>query len=54
MVPAEGYLAAIQDWCTANGVVFIADEIQSGFGRTGGIDGLNEFLQIKNIRIAMG
>jgi acyl-CoA reductase-like NAD-dependent aldehyde dehydrogenase len=26
---------------------------QSGFGRTGGIDGLNEFLQIKNIRIGM-
>lgn len=27
---------------------------QSGFGRTGGVDGLLEFLQIKNIRIAMG
>lgn len=27
---------------------------QSGYGRTGGIDGLNEFLQIKNIRIGMG
>ena len=27
---------------------------QSGFGRTGGIDGLHEFLQIKNIRIGMG
>lgn len=26
---------------------------QSGFGRTGGIEGLHEFLQIKNIRIAM-
>ncbi len=26
---------------------------QSGFGRTGGIDGLHEFLQIKNIRIGM-
>jgi aldehyde dehydrogenase (NAD+) len=26
---------------------------QSGFGRTGGIEGLQEFLQIKNIRIAM-
>jgi acyl-CoA reductase-like NAD-dependent aldehyde dehydrogenase len=25
----------------------------SGFGRTGGADGLNEFLQIKNIRIGM-
>lgn len=27
---------------------------QSGFGRTGGLDGLNEFLQVKNIRIGMG
>ena len=35
VVPAEGYLAALQDWCTANGVVFIADEIQSGMARTG-------------------
>ncbi|MDD7811785.1 aldehyde dehydrogenase family protein [Mycobacterium sp. CSUR Q5927] len=26
---------------------------QSGFGRTGGIDGLHEFLQTKNIRISM-
>lgn len=35
IVPADGYLAALQDWCTANGVVFVADEIQSGMGRTG-------------------
>jgi 4-aminobutyrate aminotransferase / (S)-3-amino-2-methylpropionate transaminase / 5-aminovalerate transaminase len=34
-VPAEGYLLALQEWCTANGVVFIADEIQSGMARTG-------------------
>jgi acyl-CoA reductase-like NAD-dependent aldehyde dehydrogenase len=27
---------------------------RSGFGRTGGIDGLHEFLQTKNIRIGMG
>lgn len=26
---------------------------QSGFGRTGGIDGLHEFQQVKNIRIGM-
>jgi acyl-CoA reductase-like NAD-dependent aldehyde dehydrogenase len=26
---------------------------QSGFGRTGGIEGLYEFLQVKNIRIGM-
>ena len=35
VVPAEGFLAALQEWCTANGVVFIADEIQSGMARTG-------------------
>ena len=35
VVPAEGYLKALQEWCTANGVVFIADEIQSGMARTG-------------------
>ncbi|MCT7658080.1 aldehyde dehydrogenase family protein [Mycobacterium deserti] len=27
---------------------------QSGFGRTGGAEGLQEFLQVKNIRIGMG
>jgi 4-aminobutyrate aminotransferase/(S)-3-amino-2-methylpropionate transaminase len=35
IVPADGYLPAILDWCRANGVVFIADEVQTGFGRTG-------------------
>src|SRR4051812_38826637 len=35
MVPADGYLPALQEWCTANGVVFVADEIQSGMARTG-------------------
>ena len=35
VVPAPGFLPAIAAWCTANGVVFIADEIQSGFCRTG-------------------
>ena len=35
IVPAEGFLEAISAWCTASGVVFIADEIQTGFARTG-------------------
>jgi len=35
VVPASGYLAALSDWATANGVVFIADEVQTGFARTG-------------------
>ncbi|MDN4491825.1 4-aminobutyrate--2-oxoglutarate transaminase [Demequina sp. SYSU T00068] len=35
IVPAEGFLPAVADWCRDNGVVFIADEVQTGFGRTG-------------------
>lgn len=35
IVPAPGFLRALQDWCTANGAVFVADEVQSGFARTG-------------------
>ncbi|MEO7744947.1 MAG: 4-aminobutyrate--2-oxoglutarate transaminase, partial [Actinomycetota bacterium] len=35
VVPAPGFLPAIATWCQANGVVFVADEIQTGFGRTG-------------------
>ena len=35
VVPAAGYLPTLQEWCTRNGVVFIADEIQTGLGRTG-------------------
>jgi 4-aminobutyrate aminotransferase / (S)-3-amino-2-methylpropionate transaminase / 5-aminovalerate transaminase len=35
IVPAPGFLPAIADWCTANDVVFIADEVQTGFARTG-------------------
>jgi len=35
IVPADGFLEAISAWCTANDVVFIADEVQTGFARTG-------------------
>ena len=35
VVPAEGFLPALAAWCRDNGVVFVADEIQSGFCRTG-------------------
>jgi len=35
VVAADGYFAALREWCTANGIVFVADEIQSGMARTG-------------------
>lgn len=35
VVPDEGYLKKCYDLCKSNNVLFIADEIQSGLGRTG-------------------
>ena len=35
IVPAEGFLATLLDWCRDNNVVFVADEVQTGFARTG-------------------
>ncbi len=35
IVPAAGYLAALQEWCHEHGIVFIVDEIQAGMCRTG-------------------
>jgi ornithine--oxo-acid transaminase len=35
VVPPPGFLAAAKDLCATNGALLIADEIQSGLGRTG-------------------
>ncbi len=35
LLPPEGYLTAVREACTAADVLMIADEIQSGLGRTG-------------------
>lgn len=35
VVPPDGYLKQVRDLCSEQNVLFIADEIQSGLGRTG-------------------
>ena len=35
IVPALGFLSAMAKWAKDNGVLFIADEVQTGFARTG-------------------
>jgi 4-aminobutyrate aminotransferase/(S)-3-amino-2-methylpropionate transaminase len=35
IVPSPGFVKGVADFCAANDIVFIADEIQSGMGRAG-------------------
>jgi 4-aminobutyrate aminotransferase/(S)-3-amino-2-methylpropionate transaminase len=35
VVPGEGFVPALKDYCLQNGIVFVADEVQTGIGRTG-------------------
>lgn len=41
IAPAEGFLPALQAWCTDNNVVFVLDEVQTGFARTGDLFAAN-------------
>ena len=35
IVPGDGYLAAVRSICNARGLAYVADEVQTGLGRTG-------------------
>ncbi len=35
IVPPPGWMRAVQDWCRARDILFVADEVITGFGRTG-------------------
>ena len=35
IAPANGFLPALQEWTSQNGVILILDEVQTGFARTG-------------------
>ena len=35
LVPPAGWMRAMRDYCRANGILFVADEVITGFGRTG-------------------
>jgi len=35
IVPPKGFLTGLSRYCSENGIIFIADEVQTGFARTG-------------------
>ncbi|MGH9295278.1 MAG: aminotransferase class III-fold pyridoxal phosphate-dependent enzyme, partial [Acidimicrobiales bacterium] len=35
VIPGDGFLPMLAEFCELNGIVFVADEIQAGFARTG-------------------
>lgn len=41
LVPPAGYLSKIRELCDLNNILFMADEIQTGLGRTGKLFGLD-------------
>jgi len=43
MVPPPGYLAGVRELCDKYGIVMIADEVMSGFGRSGKWFAINHF-----------
>lgn len=42
IVPPAGFLPALSEYCTQNGIVFMADEVQTGFARTGHMFAIEE------------
>ena len=42
-VPTEGYLKGLREWCDANDLLLIFDEIQTGLGRLGTLFGYQSF-----------
>ncbi|MCV7359505.1 aspartate aminotransferase family protein [Mycolicibacterium fluoranthenivorans] len=43
MIPPPGYIAGVRELCTRHGIVFIADEVMAGFGRSGKWFSINHF-----------
>ena len=51
MVPPAEYLQGVRKICDENGILMIADEVQTGFGRTGTYFAVEQFGVLPDILI---
>src|SRR5580765_4255354 len=49
LVPPDGYLQGVRELCTRHGILMIADEVMSGFGRTGAWFAVNHWNIVPDI-----
>jgi 4-aminobutyrate aminotransferase / (S)-3-amino-2-methylpropionate transaminase / 5-aminovalerate transaminase len=49
VVPAPEFLPRLAEFCRAHGILFVADEVQTGFGRTGRWFGIEHFGVVPDI-----
>jgi acetylornithine/succinyldiaminopimelate/putrescine aminotransferase len=50
-VPPEGYLPAVRELCERRGALYVADEVQTGLGRTGRLWGVETFGVVPDILV---
>ncbi|GGB48417.1 4-aminobutyrate--2-oxoglutarate transaminase [Virgibacillus dakarensis] len=43
VIPPKKFVQAVHEFCKEHGIVFVADEIQTGFGRTGTLFAIEQF-----------
>ncbi|RYM02712.1 4-aminobutyrate--2-oxoglutarate transaminase [Sporolactobacillus sp. THM7-7] len=43
IIPSKRFVSYVRDFCTEHGIVFVADEIQAGFARTGKMFAIENF-----------
>jgi len=43
IIPPKKFVQEVRDFCSEHGIVFVADEIQTGFGRTGKLFAMEHF-----------
>jgi len=53
VLPSEGYLKGVRELCTKNRVLMVADEVQTGLGRTGRLVGLKIGVDAVALRLCL-